>query len=177
MVLAMSNGVGWTAADSDEVVSHVRGIVDVVGRVFHRKLPGRAVLATIINDDFLPDMIDMIGDRVMFTLPDDSPARHVRVMFVDSRGNETTVDGAPEWAASGDLLTVVADADGYGATITPIGPTGTGQLSVTADAAPGAEVATLVGLEDFEIVPGRAVTATISLEPAAEAPAQTSRRS
>jgi hypothetical protein len=102
----------------------------------------------------------------MFQIPDDSAARHVRISYLDARGNQAVVDGVPVWESSGGLLNVVPDADGLGATITPNGPVGSGQLSVTADADLGSGVSQLVTLEDFTIVAGRAVSGQILLDPA-----------
>lgn len=85
------------------------------------------------------------------------------VSFVDGAGNPAPVDGAPVWATSDTaLLDVVAAADGLSAVATAVGPLGTAQVSVTADADLGSGVETLVGTLDVNIVPDKAVSVNIA---------------
>ncbi len=99
----------------------------------------------------------------MFKLPDDKTAS-ASVAYVDAKGNQAVVDGAPVWASSDpSILAVEAAADGLSATITPVGPLGSAQISITADADVGAGVTELVTLADVEVIAGSAVAGNVTL--------------
>jgi hypothetical protein len=98
----------------------------------------------------------------MLTLPDDKTAS-AAVSYTDAKGNAATVDGAPVWTSSDEsILTVAAAADGLSAVITPVGPLGTAQVKVEADADLGAGVTSLVTLGDIQVVGGQAVAGNIN---------------
>ena len=62
------------------------------------------------------------------------------------------------------MLTVVADtADHFQASVTPVGPAGSAQVTVTADVDLGTGVKELITLFDVTIVAGQAVAGTISV--------------
>jgi len=87
----------------------------------------------------------------------------VSISPMDAAGNPARVDGTPVWNASdaGALVTVVPALDGMSAVMTPVGPIGTLQVSVTVDADLGAGVRALVGVLDVELVGGEAVVVNI----------------
>lgn len=99
----------------------------------------------------------------MFTLPDDKTAS-AAVAYVDAKGNPAKVDGTPVWSSSDDtILTVTPSSDGLTAEVTPVGPLGTAQVKVEADADLGAGVVPLISLADVEVVAGQAVAGNVSL--------------
>lgn len=99
----------------------------------------------------------------MFTLPDDKTAS-AAVAYVDAKGNPAKVDGVPAWSSSDPaILDVVAAADGMSATVTPVGPLGTAQVKIEADADLGAGVTTIITLADVEVVGGEAVAGNVTL--------------
>lgn len=81
----------------------------------------------------------------------------------DARGNPALVDGPPVWSVTdAALATVVAAADGMSALVSPIGPMGSFQVQVNADADLGAGVKTIVGTLDIDLVAGDASIVTIA---------------
>lgn len=81
----------------------------------------------------------------------------------DSKGNVARLDGAPTWGSSDETLaTVVAAADGLSAVVTAVGPVGTAQINVTADARIGPEIVELSGTLEVQIQAGEAVTLGIT---------------
>ena len=57
------------------------------------------------------------------------------VAFTTAAGNPAVVDGIPVWGTSDEtILSVVAAEDGLTAVVTTVGPLGSAQVSVTADA-------------------------------------------
>lgn len=96
-----------------------------------------------------------------FTLTDIQQVS-LAITAVDARGNPAALDGAPVWATSdAALLTVTASEDGMSAIATAVGPLGTAQVTVTADAAIGSDVRELKGLLDVEIIASEALNVTI----------------
>ena len=84
------------------------------------------------------------------------------ITAVDARGNPAKLDGAPVWASSDTaLLTVVPSEDGLSCVCTAVGPLGTAQVTVNADADLGAGVRELQGLLDIEIIASEALNITI----------------
>lgn len=74
------------------------------------------------------------------------------VSFKTAAGNPAVVDGVPVWATSDPaIVSLVVAADGMSAVATTVGPLGTAQVSVTADA-------------DLDVDETREVTATIDIE-------------
>lgn len=108
------------------------------------------------------------GDFAMI-LPIDKKLVGCTVSYVDAAGNAAVVDGVPVWATDRpDLLTLVATADGMGCDITPVGPLGTAQVTVTADADMGEGLRELVTLGSIDCVAGEAIGGTINFpEPVA----------
>lgn len=109
--------------------------------------------------------LTFLGDFTM-QLPDDKTVS-ATAAFVDAKDNPAKVDGAPVWATDRpDLLSVADNGDGT-ATITPVGPLGSGQVTCTADADLGAGVVPVILLGTVEVIAGQAVGGAINFgEPA-----------
>lgn len=87
----------------------------------------------------------------------------VDVAFADAEGNPADVEGAPVWASSDEsVLTVTPSDDGFGADVSSVGPLGSAQVSVTADADLGEGTTEVIGLLDVEVVASAAVAATLT---------------
>lgn len=109
-----------------------------------------------IHPDGTRSKIDMA-----FTLTDIQQVT-LAITAVDARGNPAKLDGAPVWATSdAALLTVVPSEDGLSCVATAVGPLGTAQVLVTADADLGAGIRELTGLLDVEIIASEALNITI----------------
>ena len=82
---------------------------------------------------------------------------------VDAFGNPTTVESAT-WTSSDDtVVTVTVDpADFTKAVMAAVGPIGTAQITLSADARFGPDVNTLTGLLDVTVIAGEAVSLVIS---------------
>jgi hypothetical protein len=81
---------------------------------------------------------------------------------VDAKGNAAKVDGVPQWASSDESLATVAPAeDGMSAVVTPVGPLGTFELQVKADADMGEGVKEVFGTASVDLVAGDAVEIAI----------------
>ena len=78
--------------------------------------------------------------------------------FVDSKGNPAPVDGAPVFAVSDPaILSIIPTADPKAVEVLAVGPLGTAQVSVTADADLGAGLKPIMGLYDVQVIAGEAV--------------------
>ena len=85
------------------------------------------------------------------------------VTFLDAAGNPASVDGAPVWGSSDPTIVLVeAATDGLSAVATAVGPLGSAQVNVTADADLGAGVESITGLLDVNVVGDKAVTVAIA---------------
>ena len=83
----------------------------------------------------------------------------IEIQPVDARGNPAAVDGAPAWSVSDEtLLTVDPADDGLSAVVSAVGPVGSAQVTVRADARMGAEVREIVGTLDVSLVAAEAAT-------------------
>ena len=114
------------------------------------------------------------GDNVAYQLPDDQMI-HVAVTYVDMQGNPAVVDGPVTWTSSDTTILIVdpwtpsgSDTVPVGvpenglATVSPVGPLGQAQVSVTADVDMGSGVTPLVTLMDIAVIAGTAVAGTIA---------------
>ena len=85
------------------------------------------------------------------------------VSFLSKAGNPAKVDGAPVWSVSDPaVLTVTPAEDGLSALVATVGPLGTAQVSVQADADLGEGVTPIVGTLDVEVVASAAVSIAIA---------------
>lgn len=85
------------------------------------------------------------------------------VAFLDAMGNPAAVEGPPVWASSDEtLVTVTAAEDGLSAVATTVGPLGSCQVSVVADADLGAGVENITGTLDVTVVADKATSVAIS---------------
>lgn len=81
---------------------------------------------------------------------------------VDAKGNAAPVEGAPAWTVSDPtILGITAAADGLSASIVALGPLGTCQVNVSADADLGEGVTTIAGTLDVEVVSSQATALNI----------------
>lgn len=98
----------------------------------------------------------------MLVLTDLQKAK-LSVKFVDAMGNDAPVEGLPNWSTSdASLVTVAPAADGLSADVVTVGPLGTAQVSVQADADLGEGVVPIAGVLDVQVIGSMAVAATIS---------------
>ena len=81
------------------------------------------------------------------------------ILISDKAGNVAPVDGAPLWTVSDEsLATIVAEADGLSASVTPTGKLGLCTVQVSADADLSGEVKTILGNLELELIGGDAVS-------------------
>lgn len=99
-------------------------------------------------------------------LPDDKKVT-ATASFTDAKGNAAKVDGNPVWGTDRDDLLKVADNGDGSATIEPVGPLGSAQVTCKADADVGEGVEELTLLGTVEVIAGKAVAGSINFgEPA-----------
>ncbi len=81
---------------------------------------------------------------------------------VTAAGNPAKVDGAPTWSSSDpSILALDVAPDGLSAVATTVGPVGTSQIHVNADADLGAGVVPLDALLDVEVIAAQAASLTL----------------
>lgn len=81
------------------------------------------------------------------------------IVLTDAHGNPAVCDGLPLWAASEPgALELIPSLDGFSCEIVALGPIGAFQVTVNVDADLGEGVRPLVGILDFNLVAGEAVT-------------------
>lgn len=96
---------------------------------------------------------------------------NLSVSFVDKAGNAAKVDGLPVWTSSdSNILTVTPSEGGLSAMVATVGPVGTAQVSVQADADLGEGVTALIGTLDVEVVAAQAVVAVLAAATPEEKP-------
>lgn len=85
------------------------------------------------------------------------------VAFTSKAGNPAKVDGTPAWVSSNEaVVTVVAAADGLSVVAKAVGPLGTAQVSVSADADLGEGVRLITGTFDITVEASEAVVAGVA---------------
>lgn len=90
----------------------------------------------------------------------------------DKYGNDAGIDGTPTWTSSDESkVTVSGGADGKSATAVAVGPVGTAQISVRADADLGDGAREVVGVLDIEVIAGEASVVALSAGTAEAKPA------
>ena len=109
----------------------------------------------------LPNSITVKGDNMAITITDLQKFT-ASIQPISAKGNPAPVDGIPVWDVSDSaLLSVQPALDGLSAVVLAVGPTGTGQLTVSADADLGAGVVTLNGVLDVTVIGSQAVALNI----------------
>ena len=89
----------------------------------------------------------------------------LRIQPVSAHGNPAKVDGVPSWSvADSSLLSLDVDDAGLVATIRALGPVGTTQVNVTADADMGEGTRPIAGVLDVQVESGEAVSLAITAE-------------
>lgn len=84
------------------------------------------------------------------------------VSAVDAAGNPAQIENVSWQSSNVDILTVaVEQSDDKKAVATTVGPLGTAQIQVTADARIGEGVVELTGVLDVEVVASEATTLSI----------------
>lgn len=85
------------------------------------------------------------------------------VSFTTKAGNPAPVDGAPQWVSSDpSVIQVVQSEDGLSAEAITVGPLGTAQVSVVADADLGEGTTAITGVLDIEVKASAAVFAIVA---------------
>lgn len=84
------------------------------------------------------------------------------VEFKTGKGNAARVDGTPVWRSSDETIVTLTPAeDGMTATAVTVGPLGTVQVSVEADADLGDGTRLITGVLDIEVRAAEAVQAIV----------------
>lgn len=88
----------------------------------------------------------------------------VSVAFIDAAGNPARVDGVPVWSSSDPSVVTIdgVSEDGMSAFAVAVGPLGTAQVSVAADADLGEGIRALTGVLDIEVQASEAVSANVA---------------
>ena len=107
---------------------------------------------------------------LMFEMSD-SQQTTLSVTFKDKKGQAAKVDGVPEWLVdNSELLSLTPAADGMSCVVAAVGPLGTANVTMKADADLGAGVTELVGTFEVTITGGNATEAVIMASQATEQP-------
>ena len=107
----------------------------------------------------------------MFRLGDTKRC-YVGFTGVDGAGNAAPLEDVVLGSSNPDIMVVGKDPE-LGLYFEAVGPLGTAQLQIQADAAPGADVATIYGTEDIEVVPTQAVSIRAQFGNVVDKPAPT----
>ena len=88
------------------------------------------------------------------------------VRFLDAAGNPAVVDGVPTWQVDNPSVGALTPAaDGMSCILAAVGPIGSGTVSVQADADLGQGVRLVVGVFQFQVTAGEAVTVQVTASP------------
>ena len=80
----------------------------------------------------------------------------------DAAENPAPVDGVPTWTVSDEtILSLAVAPDGLSAVVTAVGPLGTAQVTVSADADMGEGITTISGVIDIQVVASQAVSLSV----------------
>lgn len=132
-------------------------MIDLLALIFGKKKKCKHVMLTWC---FGPTI--SLRSLIVYQLPD-SKKVPVSIGFTDAAGNPAPVDGVPAWSVSDSTkLTLDVAADGMSAFVIAVGPLGTSQVQVSADADMGAGVTTIQGILDVEVVSGPAVNVVLN---------------
>lgn len=126
---------------------------------------GGAVLVDGPDPEITPGDFTVQGEHMIVILPD-THQFPVSISIVDAKGNPAQVEGVPVWASSDESVALVVPAsDGLSAVVAAVGPLGTCQITVTADADLGEGVTNISGLLDVTVVASAAVGITLNPGP------------
>ncbi len=104
----------------------------------------------------------------MSAIISDTQSITARIAPKDAKGNPAPLDGVPAWTVADESLVEIMPADdGLSALLTAVGPLGTTQIHVQADADLGEGVVTIEGLTDITVIAGQAVSLDIAFDPQA----------
>jgi len=93
----------------------------------------------------------------------DEQEADLSVSFVTQAGNRAKVDGTPSWRVSDPaILEIVPTQDPFSVVVRRVGPVGSAQVSVTADADLGEGVRPVAAVLDVDVIAAEAVSASIS---------------
>jgi len=139
--------------NTNEYLAH---ILRVLNRIDAKIPPVELAYSIIFNNND--------GQRIeTMLLKVDSTPKHVLVKAVDSKGNDAKIDGAFLWSSSDETVaTVVADADGSGATVSVTGVLGECLVTARADADLGEGVKEIIGTLPVLVEAGEAVEVRIT---------------
>lgn len=86
----------------------------------------------------------------------------VSVDLKTKRGNPAKVDGVPEWSTDNtEVLALTPAADGLSCTVSAVGPLGTANVTLKADADLGAGVTPIFGVLEVNVTAGQATVVTL----------------
>ncbi len=143
-----------------KIEQQLNGLNDLCAAILDRlNNPPRAVkllFTAVVGDVTYTEVENMIITDVQVA--------SLSILPVDIKGNPASVDGVPVWSSSApEIVAIEADIDNpLKATATAVGPLGTAQISVVADADLGEGVVEIVGVLDFEVKASQAVSLTIN---------------
>ncbi len=101
----------------------------------------------------------------------DSQQVTVTIKAVDKKGNAATLDGVPEWSSdNSDVLALTPSPDGMSCLVQAVGPLGTGNITMKADADLGTGTTEIVGTLEVDITGGQATVVTLDPGPVSEQP-------
>lgn len=89
----------------------------------------------------------------------------------DKKGNPAPVDGIPTWSTdNSDLLSLTPSADGKSCTIVAVGPLGTANVFVNADADMGGGTKPIIGRGEITVDAGEATVVNLNFGTPSEQP-------
>lgn len=119
-----------------------------------------------------PDLGFVVQGESMNVVLPDTHQFPITIAIVDAKGNPAEVEGVPVWASTDESVAVVQPAsDGKSAVVAAVGPLGTAQITVTADADLGDGVSNIAGLLDVTVIASAAVGITVQAGPTEPQPA------
>jgi len=88
---------------------------------------------------------------------------------LDKKGNLAPVDGVPVWVTdNSDMVALAPSADGMSCDVMAVGPLGTCNVQVTADADMGQGSQPIIGVGQVTVTGGQATTVTVDFGQPAE---------
>jgi hypothetical protein len=161
---------------STEVVEALRAQNGLLNQIIQQQDRHTSTLKHILEEIIGPP-----ASRVIFTIKvgnsitegatkvkiKDNQEFDVAVTFQDAGGQPASVQGTPVWTSDNEaVLTVAPAADGLSAVVSAVGPVGTAQVSVSADADLGDGTTTITGVLDVEVIAGDATLIVLNPGPA-----------